>query len=127
MKIVALIEDGLGHRHLLASRSPDLVRRELSARTGTAMLLWCAVPPEYVGAGNIVAAALDRLNAHGPDALDTLPIDRILKVLVALCVTEPRRALRWRRLVHMGRRITGRLHLIRRSSAVVGHPPTLGT
>ena len=44
MKIVALIEDGHGHRHLLGSRSPDLVRRELSARAGTAMLLWCAVP-----------------------------------------------------------------------------------
>jgi hypothetical protein len=63
MKIVALIEDGLGHRYLLASRSPDLVRRELSARTGTAVLLWCALPPEHVGAGAIVAAALDRLNA----------------------------------------------------------------
>ena len=87
-------------------------------------MLWCAVPPEYVGAGTIVAAALDRLNAHG---LDALPADRILKLLTALCITEPRRALRWRMFVRMARGITGRLHLIRRSAAVVGHPRNLGT
>lgn len=127
MKIVALIEDGHGHRHLLGSRSPDLVRRELSARAGTAMLLWCAVPPEYVGAGTIVTAALDRLNAHGPDALGALPADRILKVLTALCITEPRRANRWRRLERIGRGIGRWLHLNRRGLSMASHPHNLGT
>lgn len=67
MKIVALIEDGLGHRHLVASRSPDLLRRELSAKTGTAVLLWCAEPPEYQSAAAIAALAMDRLGADGPE------------------------------------------------------------
>lgn len=98
MKIVALIEDGLGHRHLVASRSPDLVRRDLSAKTGTAVLLWCAVPPESAGAGSILAQAMDRLGSNGPEALSALPTDRILKVLMDLCITEPKRKAQSRRL-----------------------------
>lgn len=96
MKIVALIEDGQGHRHLLASRSPDLVRRDLSARTGTATLLWCAVPPEGVGANTVIAEATQWLGANGPEALATVPVGRIMAVLTALCITEPRRKARWR-------------------------------
>lgn len=98
MKIVALIEDGLGHRHLIASRSPDLVRRELSARTGTAVLLWCAVPSDYHSAATITAMAMNRLGAHEPEALAAIPVDRIVKVLLSLCVTEPQRTASWRRI-----------------------------
>lgn len=98
MKIVALIEDGLGHRHLVASRSPDLLRRELSAKPGTAVLLWCAVPPEYQSAAAIAALAMDRLGADGPEGLAAIPVDRIVKALTDLCVTEPRRTARWRRI-----------------------------
>ena len=105
MKIVALIEDGHGHRHLVASRSPDLVRRELSAETGTAVLLWCAVPPGYHSAATIAAMAMDRLGAHEPEALAAIPVDRIVKVLVALCVTEPQRIARWRRIRRRGHEI----------------------
>ena len=85
------------------------------------------VPPEYVGAGTIVTAALDRLNAHGPDALGALPADRILKVLTALCITEPRRANRWRRLERIGRGIGRWLHLNRRGLSMASHPHNLGT
>lgn len=98
MKIAALIQDGVGYRHLVASRSPDLVRRELSAKTGTAVLLWCKVPPEYQSAATIAAMAIDRLGADGPEALAAIPVDRIVKVLVDLCVTEPRRKASWRRI-----------------------------
>ncbi len=98
MKIVALIEGGHGHLHLLASRSPDLVRRELSSRTGTAALLWCAVPPEGVGANTVIAQALQRLGANGPEALARIPVGRIMMVLTALCIIEPRRKARWRSL-----------------------------
>lgn len=105
MKIVALIEDGLGHRHLVASRSPDLVRRELSARTGTASLIWCAVPPEYHSAATIAAMAMDRLGSHGPEGLAAIPVDRIVKVLLSLCVTEPKRIACWRRIKRRGRQI----------------------
>lgn len=105
MKIVALIEDDLGHRHLIASRSPDLVRRELSVKTGTAVLLWCAVPPESVGASAIVVQALERLGAAGPEALAVLSTDRIIKVLMYLCITEPKRKARSRRLQRFGRDI----------------------
>ncbi|KFL32618.1 hypothetical protein JP75_00160 [Devosia riboflavina] len=105
MKIVALIEDGLGHRHLVASRSPDLLRRELAARTRTAMLIWCAVPPEYHSAATIVTKAMDRLGADGPEALAAIPVNRIVKVLVDLCVTEPRRTARWRRIKRRVREI----------------------
>ena len=105
MKIVALIEDGLGYRHLVASRSPDLLRRELAARTGTAMLIWCAVPPEYHSAATIVTKAMDRLGALESEALATIPVDRIVKILVSLCVIEPRRTARWRRIKRRGREL----------------------
>lgn len=105
MKIVALIEDGHGHRHLVASRAPDLVRRELSAKTGTAVLLWCAVPPEYHSAATIVAMAMDRLGSHEPEGLAAIPVDRIVKALMALCITEPRRDARWRRIKRRGREL----------------------
>lgn len=105
MKIVALIEDGLGHRHLVASRSPDLLRRELSAKTGTAVLLWCAVPPEYQSAATIAAVAMDRLGADGPEGLAAIPVDRIVRVLTALCVTEPRLNARWRWIKRKGRKL----------------------
>ena len=110
MKIVALIEDGQGHLHLLASRSPDLVRRDLSARTGTATLLWCAVPPEGVGANTVIAEALQRLGANGPEALAKVPVGRIMTVLTALCVIDPRRKARWRSLRQWRRGIAHRLH-----------------
>lgn len=121
MKIVALIEDGLGHRHLVASRSPDLVRRDLSAKTGTASLLWCAVPPEAVGAHAIVAEAMARLGAHGPEALSALPVARIVKVLMILCIAEPRRAARWRRIKRSGREVRQWFTGYWRASATAGH------
>lgn len=105
MKIVALIQDGLGHRHLIASRSPDLLRRELSAKTGTASLIWCAVPPEFHSAATIAVMAMDRLGAHEPEALAAIPVDRIVKILSALCITEPRRTARWRRIKRRGREL----------------------
>mgnify|MGYP003144523043 CR=1 FL=1 len=73
MKIAALIQDGLGHRHLVGSLSPDLVRRDLPAKTGTAVLLWCTVPPEYQNAATIADIAMDRLGADGPEALAVIP------------------------------------------------------
>jgi len=95
MRIVALIEDGLGRLHHITSRSPDLVRRELSAQTGSAMLIWCTAPPEHHGAGSIVTQPLTRLVALG----------RILQVLFTVCVTEPHRAARRRKLRDLGRQI----------------------
>lgn len=103
MRIIALIEDGLGRRHLVATRSPDLVRREFSSQTGTARLLWCAVPPEHHGADAIIAEAGRRLGAHGLEALATVPFDRIVMVLMDLCVREPRRIACRRRLRHWWR------------------------
>jgi hypothetical protein len=111
MKIVALIEDGLGRRHLLATRAPDLLRRDLSARTGHAELLWCAVPPQGQCANQVIVEALAVLDAREPDRLSTLAVDRIVGVLTDLCVLAPRWAARrrkwdaifkaiWRWLVH---------------------------
>ena len=113
MKIVALIEDGQGHLHLLASRSPDLVRRELSARIGMAILLCCAVPPKGVGAHTIVVEATQRLGANGPETLAMVPVGRIMAELTALCINEPRRRARlrglrqWRRGIARWLRCTG--------------------
>lgn len=125
MKIVALIEDGQGHLHLLASRSPDLVRRDLSARTGTATLLWCAVPPEGVGANIIVAEATQRLGANGPAALAMVPADRIMAVLIALCITEPRRRARWRGLRQWRRGIVQWFRQTRRHRLGAGQSDSL--
>jgi hypothetical protein len=118
MKIVALIEDGQGHLHLLASRSPDLVRREFSSQTGTAHLLWCAVPPEHHGADAIITEAMQRLGAHDTHALAALPSHRIRNVLEDLCLTEPRRQARRRQWRLWCRRIGLRLrHGLRSQSA----------
>lgn len=105
MRIIALIEDGLGRRHLVATRSPDLVRREFSSQTGTARLLWCAVPPEHHGADAIIAEARQRLGAHDAHTLTALPSHRIRKVLEELCISELRRQALRRRLRHWWRRI----------------------
>jgi hypothetical protein len=95
MKIVALIKDGHGRLHLVASRAPDLVRRELSTQTGTAELVWCAVPPQGTGANDIVARALARLGVNSDGPID-LPAGRVIRILDHLRRIEPRRMGRWR-------------------------------
>lgn len=105
MRIVVLIRDGNDQLHLVATRAPDLMRRDLAARTGTAMLLWCAVPPEHHGADAVIAKAQRRLNACRPGALAAIPVERILAVLHSVCVSEPRRAAHWRPISQACRRI----------------------
>lgn len=125
MKIVALIEDGHGHLHLIASRSPDLFRRDLSARTGTANLIWCAVPPGSVGAHAIVAEAMNRLGVQGPEPLAKVPTDQVIAMLTALCVTEPRRKARWRRLRQWRRGAVQSLYRPRRNRPSSAHNTSL--
>jgi hypothetical protein len=91
MRIVALIEDGTGRLHLAATRAPDLLRRELSARTGAAALLWCAVPPAGMAGAGIVAEALNRLSVDAAFDLANGDSSHVISVLTELCVVRPRR------------------------------------
>lgn len=52
--------DGRGYIRVAATRSPDLLRRQISSETGSARLLWCAVPPPDIAVTRILAD-LDRL------------------------------------------------------------------
>jgi hypothetical protein len=120
MKIIALLQDGLGHLHLVAMRAPDLLRRELSAQTGSAELLWCAVPPSGQGAATVVVVALQRLGVSGVDGLTAVPLGRIVKSLTDLCVAEPRRDARLRQLRSGLSKIARRLRRLAVFPALLG-------
>ncbi|WP_332712781.1 hypothetical protein [Pelagibacterium mangrovi] len=45
MKLLTIIVDATGTLHIEATRAPDLRRREISAQTGSADLIFAAVPP----------------------------------------------------------------------------------
>lgn len=45
MKLLTIIVDATGALHIEATRAPDLRRREISAQTGSADLVFAAVPP----------------------------------------------------------------------------------
>lgn len=98
MKIVALIRDGHGCLHLAATRAQELVRRELADRTGTAVLLWCGVPPHGTAGAGIVSTALERMNCSSAADLSGTSETRIITVLMDLCHHEPRRAFRRRQI-----------------------------
>ena len=106
MQIVALIRDGHGRLSVSATRAPDLLRRQISANTGAAELLWCGVPPMGQGAKAIVASINDRFGGDGDGAL-AAPVARIVKALVLATRTPVRHGLPWRRYLHrIGRMVT---------------------
>lgn len=104
MKIVTLIEDGLGSLHLLATCAPDLMRRELSAETGMAHLVWCGLAPHDMGARQLVE---DIRNRMGVDADGCLVANReaTVKALIEATTVAPRRRERIRHLKRCWRRM----------------------
>lgn len=103
MKIITLLRDGRNQLHLAQTRAPDQMRRELSAQTGTAVIVWCGVPPEGVGGTDLIAATFQRLGVE-TTGLSQIPACRIKATLVDLCEHEPRRVARRRRVRHALRR-----------------------
>lgn len=54
MQLFCVISTGEGQLLAASSRAPDLLRRELSAATGAATLVWCSVPPPGLKAASLV-------------------------------------------------------------------------
>lgn len=104
MKILTLIEDGLGRLHLLATCAPDLVRRELSAGTGTAHLIWCGLAPHDVGARLLVEEIRNRVGVDPAGCLNASK-DAALKALLEATTVAPRRRERIRHLKRCWRRM----------------------
>ena len=82
MHIVALIRDGNGRLMVSATRAPDLLRRQISASTGSAELVWCGVPPVGEGAKAIVSGIVDRFGVDADGAIKSSP-KKVIKALVS--------------------------------------------
>ena len=95
MKIVALIKDGHGRLHLRATCAPDLVRRQYSAETGCAELLWCGVPPTGTGAGAIVEDLRARFGERTDGSLE-VESDKAVHALIEATIVHPMRRKRMR-------------------------------
>ncbi len=57
MKIVTVIADGAGRVRLCATRSPDLLRRQVAAETGHADLVGVSLAPDGLGPQALIALA----------------------------------------------------------------------
>ena len=55
MKIVTVIMDGAGRVRLCATRSPDLLRRQVAAETGHADLVGVSLAPDGLGPQALIA------------------------------------------------------------------------
>lgn len=89
MKIIALIEDGHGRLHLLASRAPDLLRREISLATGRAHLVWCGLAPDGVGAQQLVDRTTSQLSLC-PDGTIQSERNQAIQMLARATAIKPK-------------------------------------
>ncbi|UMY16769.1 hypothetical protein MMB17_19160 [Methylobacterium organophilum] len=64
MKIVVTILNGQARVHIAATRAPDLLRRQIAARTGHALLLAVALAPPRLGPEALIAGIDRRLQAE---------------------------------------------------------------
>ncbi len=78
MKIVATILDGRARVHVAATRAPDLLRRQIAAQTGDALLVAVALAPPGLGPEALVAG-----------------IDRACRPAVSPAASTPSRPLPW--------------------------------
>ncbi|WMT87462.1 hypothetical protein NO932_02325 [Pelagibacterium sp. 26DY04] len=72
MKLLTIIVDATGALHIEATRAPDLRRREISAQTGSADLIFAAVPPLGQSAEQLVAEFGVEIGARMPVDADTV-------------------------------------------------------
>jgi hypothetical protein len=121
MKVIALIRDGDGRLHLDTTRAPDLLRREISHRTGDAQLCWCGVPPEGVAARAVVAEVETRLQTclAGPGLL-TAPAHVVIRHLLVLTLVEPALRAHCQRFFGLFRRARWSLRRLRSRIASFG-------
>lgn len=95
MKLLSVIEVGPDTFHIAATRSPDLLRRELFTQYGEAYLRLCTVLPDGFGADRIATALQAHFSAVGENQISASLHD-IRRFLWRLTVAEPklRKALR---------------------------------
>ena len=72
MKLLAIIVDASGALHIEATRAPDLRRREISAQTGSADLVFAAVPPLGQSAEQLVVEFDAVIGAQWPVDADAV-------------------------------------------------------
>ena len=72
MKLLTIIVDATGALHIEVTRAPDLRRREISAQTGSADLVFVAVPPLGQSAEQLVADFDAVIGAQRPVDADTV-------------------------------------------------------
>jgi hypothetical protein len=117
MKIVATILDGRARVQVAATRAPDLLRRQIAAQTGDALLVAVALAPPGLGPEALVAG-IDRhlqagrlargLYAVTPAAVARAATRVRLAFLIRSIVTRTRGRVR-----RGQRRVLGRLRLSR--------------
>ena len=91
MKTLCIIVDGHDNVHVALTRAPDLLRRTLSARTGSATLAWCGLP--HVGVSG--TATLARIQASVGTAGESgtvcaASLKTVVRAAVFECVVRPR-------------------------------------
>ncbi|MDT3684032.1 MAG: hypothetical protein RO009_03185 [Pseudorhodoplanes sp.] len=95
MHIVTLVAGADGHVRILATRAPDLARRQIAAETGDAYLVYCGVAPPQIGSRAFVVMLRQALDhAHlGNSTFALSPNSAIRTVYLLLAVTRLQRDL----------------------------------
>lgn len=91
MKTLCIIVDGRANVHVALTRAPDLLRRTLSAQTGSATLAWCGLPHVSVSGHATLArihASLGIAGAGGTVCAGSLKT--AVRTTVFECVVRPR-------------------------------------
>jgi hypothetical protein len=92
MKIVTVITDGAGHVRLCATRSPDLLRRQVATETGHADLVGVCLAPDGLGPQALIALAALRLEERQiAPGLYAAPPAAVVKAVTQACRAHRRR------------------------------------
>lgn len=83
MKMLCVVRDGKGALHVVSTRAPDLIRREISSSTGSAHLLFAGVMPHGISADTVVAHLATRFPSL-PGERSFLIAARPMQVAVAV-------------------------------------------
>ncbi len=79
MKLLTVIIDATGTLHIEATRAPDLRRREISAQTGAAEILFCATPLHRKSSDTLATELVKVFRAQSEEPYATLSRARIIR------------------------------------------------
>jgi len=91
MKTLCIIVDGNDNVHLALTRAPDLLRRTLSAQTGSATLAWCGLPHAGVSGHATLARIQASVGTTGDGGtICAASLKTVVRAAVFECVVRPR-------------------------------------